>query len=165
MTRARSLVLFATTIVVAACADRVSAPPKVVPDPSGVATLVVSGSASKPGATVTVSAHLSQAAAAKQTGAYLARIEYDTTVVTYLGQGDGTGGIAAFHAQDGVLRVAGATLDGYLGGVLFNAQFRVVQPSSQAELRLVIDELRDLNLSDRLPVQASARSALVRPWR
>lgn len=153
--------------VVAGCADRVVAPSGGVtaPDPAAIATLVVNGSVSRPGDVVTLSAHLTQATAAKRTGAYLAHVEYDTALVTYVGQGDATGGIAAFHAQDGVLRVAGASLDGYNGGVLFNAQFRVAKPSSGAEIRLVIDELRDVNLSDRLPAQLSSRSSLLRPWR
>jgi hypothetical protein len=153
--------------VVAGCADRLAAPAGIVtaPDPAAIATLVVNGSPSRPGAVVTLSAHLTQPTAAKRTGAYLAHVEYDTALVTYVGQGDGTGGIAAFHAQDGVLRVAGASLDGYGGGVLFNAVFRVSRTSSHAEIKLVIDELRDVNLSDRLPPQLSSRSSLLRPWR
>jgi hypothetical protein len=167
MTRAsfRPVFVVVAAAFTSACADRVAAPARVSPDPVSVATLVVKGLPTKPGAIVTLSAHLTQVAAAKRTGAYLAHIEYDTTLVTYVGQGDATGGIAAFHAQDGVLRAAGATLDGYGDGVLFNAQFRVTRASSSAELRLVIDELRDVNLGDRLPPQLSARSSLLRPWR
>jgi len=166
MTRAslRSVVVALAATLIAGCTDRLNAPLRVAPDPSAVATLVVNGSASKPGAVVTLSARLTQSAAAKRTGAYLAHIEYDTTLVTYVGQGDATGGIAAFHAERGVLRVAGATLDGYGDGVLFNAQFRVTRTTPGAEIRLVIDQLRDVNAADRLPAQASARSSLLRPW-
>ncbi len=166
MTRAsgRPVVLVLAAAFAAGCADRVAAPSLIAPDPAAVATLVVKGSA-KAGSIATLSARLTQTAAAKRTGAYLAHIEYDTSLVTYVGQGDATGGIAAFHAQNGVLRVAGATLDGYGDGVLFNVQFRVTRASSQGSLRLVIDELRDVNLGDRLPRETSARSSLLRPWR
>lgn len=169
MTRASlpPVLVMVVAAMVAGCADRVAAPATVTPqpDPAGIATLVVKGAPSKPGALVTLSARLTRPAAAKQAGAYLAHIEYDTTLVTYVGQGDATGGIAAFHAQAGVLRVAGASLDGYGDGVLFNAQFRVARAGAQPDLRLVIDELRDMNLNDRLPPQVSSRSSLVRPWR
>jgi hypothetical protein len=161
----RSILSIALAAVVAACADRVVAPSRVAPDPTSIATLVVRGSGNRPGSVVTLAAHLTDAAAANRTGAYLAHIEYDTSLVAYVGQGDAAGGIAAFHADGGVLRVAGASLDGYAGGVLFNVQFRVARASSQPELRLVIDELRDMNLRDRLPPQIGARSALLRPWR
>jgi hypothetical protein len=49
--------------------------------------------------------------------------------------------------------------------VLFNARFKVTRASAEGAIRLVIDELRDVNLSDRLPAQVGARSALLRPWR
>jgi hypothetical protein len=147
------------------CADRVEAPVRVAPDPMSIATLVVNGSARRAGDIVTLSARLTDATASTRTGAFLAHIEYDTTLVSFVDQGDATGGIAAFHAQAGALRVAGASLDGYSGGVLFNARFRVARTSPQAEVRLVIDELRDMNLSDRLPPQIGARSSLVRPFR
>ncbi|MGH7617438.1 MAG: hypothetical protein ACREPM_09450 [Gemmatimonadaceae bacterium] len=169
MTRASvsAIVVAIAAAVAAGCADRLTAPSGslTAPDPTSVAALVVSGPAVRPGAVVTVSARLTQPSAAQRTGAYLVHVEYDTTLVTFVGQGDGTSGIAAFHAESGVLRVAGASLDGYTGGVLFNAQFRIAHPSSAAEIKLVIDELRDVNLSDRLPAQASARSSLLRPWR
>lgn len=161
----RSGIGVATAIVVAACADRVEGPTRVAPDPTSIATLVISGSANKAGAIVTLSAHLSDPSAAKRTGAYLAHIEYDTTFVSYVEPGDQAGGISAFHAQGGVLRAAGASLSGYTNGVLFNAHFRVTRVSPAAELRLVIDELRDVNLSNRLPPQIGARSAIARPGR
>jgi hypothetical protein len=160
----RSLFTPIATAIVAGCADRVAAPARVVPDPVPIATLVVKGSANRPGDVVTLSAHLTESGAAKRTGAYLAHIEYDTALVAYVGQGAATGGLAAFHADAGVLRVAGASLDGYADGVLFNAQFRVARAQPQAQLRLVIDELRDVNLNSRLPAQLAARSALLRPW-
>jgi hypothetical protein len=161
----RWLVVPIAALIVAGCADRVDAPARVAPEPVPIATLVVRGSANRPGDIVTLSAHLTEASAAKRTGAYLAHIEYDTALVTYVGQGQATGGLSAFRADAGVLRVAGASLDGYANGVLFNAQFRVARTEPQAALRLVIDELRDVNLSDRLPTQPGARSALLRPWR
>ena len=154
-----------TTIVAAGCADRVESPVRVVPDPVSIATLIVNGSANRAGDVITLSARLTNAAAATRAGAYLAHIEYDTTLVSFVGQGDVTGGISAFNAQTGILRVAGASLDGYTGGVLFNARFRVARTSAQAEVRLVIDELRDVNANDRLPPQVGARSSLVRPFR
>jgi hypothetical protein len=137
----------------------------VAPDPVSIATLVVNGSATRAGDVFTLSVRLTNVAAATRAGAYLAHIEYDTALVAFAGQGDATGGISAFNAQAGVLRVAGASLDGYSSGVLFNARFRVARTSSQAEVRLVIDELRDVNASDRLPPQVGARSSLVRPFR
>ena len=161
----RSGISALTAIAVAACADRVDGPPRVVPDPTSIATLVISGSANRPGAIVTLSAHLVDASSAKHTGAYLAHIEYDTTLVSYVEPGDAAGGIWALHAQGGVLRAAGASLSGYTNGVLFNAHFRVTRVSPSAELRLVIDELRDVNLSNRLPAQIGARSAIARPGR
>jgi hypothetical protein len=166
VSRRRVLVVVAAAFA-ASCADRVDAPSSVAPtpDPAGIATLVVTGAPTRPGVIVTLAAHLTQGTAVKRTGAYLAHIEYDTTLITYVGQGDATGGIAAFHAQAGVLRVAGASLDGYTGGVLFNAQFRVARTGAQPELRLVIDELRDMDLNDRLPPAVAARSSVVRPWR
>jgi len=163
--RLRSVFGALTAIGVAACADRVEGPARIAPDPTSIATLVISGSADKPGAIVTLSAHLVDAAAAKHTGAYLAHIEYDTTLVSYVEPGDAAGGIWALHAQGGVLRAAGASLSGYTNGVLFNAHFRVTRVSPAAELRLVIDELRDVNLSNRLPPQIGARSAIARPGR
>jgi len=153
------------TIALAACTDHVEAPVLVAPGPASIASLVVTGSATHAGDVVVLSARLTQSTAATRTGAYLAHIEYDSALVSFVGQGDATGGIAAFYAQNGVLRVAGASLDGYSAGVLFNARFRVAHPSSQTEVRLVLDELRDVNLSDRLPPQIGARSALVRPFR
>src|SRR5262249_9423532 len=161
----RSLVVPLAAAIVAGCADRVEAPARVAPEPVPIATLVVKGSANRPGDVVTLSARLTESSAAKRTGAYLAHIEDDTALVRYVGQGQATGGLSAFRADAGVLRVAGASLDGYADGVLFNAQFRVARSQPQAELRLVIDELRDVNLSDRLPAQPGARSALLRPWR
>ena len=160
----RSSIGVATAIVVAACADRVEGPMRVAPDPTSIATLVISGS-NKPGSIVTLSAHLVNATAAKSAGAFVAHIEYDTTLVSYVEPGDAAGGISAFHAQSGVLRAAGASLSGYTNGVLFNAHFRVTRVSPTAEVRLVIDELRDVNLSNRLPSQIGARSAIARPWR
>jgi hypothetical protein len=153
------------TVGIMGCADRVDAPARVVAEPASIATLVVKGAAGHAGDVVTLSARLTETTVAKRTGAFLAHIEYDTALVTYIGQGDAAGGIAAFHAQSGVLRAAGASLDGYGSGVLFNAQFRVARPSSGAEVRLVIDELRDMSLNDRLPPQPGARSSVVRPFR
>jgi hypothetical protein len=161
----RSLIVPIASAVVAGCADRVEAPARVAPEPVPIARLVVKGSGNRPGDVVTLSARLTEGSAAKRTGAYIAHVEYDTAVVTYVGQGPATGGLSAFRADAGVLRVAGASLDGYTDGVLFNAQFRVARAEPQSELRLVIDELRDVNLADRLPAQPGARSALVRPWR
>src|SRR5262249_38784535 len=133
-------------------------------DPVSIATLVVHGPATHVGDVVTLSARLTSTTASRA-GAYLAHIEYDTTIVSFVGQGDATTGIAAFHAQNGVLRIAGASLDGYTAGIIFNAQFRVARTSSQSEVRLVIDELRDVNRNDRLPPQIGARSSLLRPFR
>jgi hypothetical protein len=155
----------AAAVVVAACADRVAEPLRVAPDPTSIATLVVTGSADHAGAIVTISAHLSNAAAQARAGAFVAHIEYDTSLVSFVDQGDAAGGIAAFHADQGVLRVAGASLQGYSGGVLFNARFKLTRVSPATELRLVIDQLRDVNLSDRLPPAIGARSAVARPSR
>jgi hypothetical protein len=158
-------VFAAIAALVAACTDRVDAPVRVAPEPTSIATLVVGGTARRSGDIITLSARLASSATTTRAGAFLAHIEYDSTLIAFVGEGDAAGGIAAFHAAAGVLKVAGASLDGYAGGLLFNARFRVARPSSQAEVRLVIDELRDVNASDRLPPQVGARSSLVRPFR
>jgi len=64
-----------------------------------------------------------------------------------------------------VLKVAGASLEGFAESVLFRARFRVVKPLSSASIHLVIDELRDVNAADRLPTDVGTRSAILRPWR
>ena len=147
-----------------ACADRVEAP-SVAPSAASIASLVVSGSARQTDGIVTFTARLNSAAAPKRTGAYTAHIEYDPSVVAYVGEGETSTGLSAFHAESGVLRVAGTSLDGYADGILFNARFRVTRATAAAELRLVIDQLRGTDLGDRLPAQLTARTALLRPWR
>ena len=114
---------------------------------------------------MTFTARLNGTASTKKAGAYAARVLYDSTVVAYVGEGASTSGLVAFNAVGGVLKVAGASLDGYADGVLFNAKFRVFRPSADAELTLVIDELRDVSASDRLPPQTTSRTALLRPWK
>ena len=114
------------------------------------------------GRRVTLTAKLSDAS--RRAGAYAARIEFDTTAVAYVGEGDATSGLVAYHASGGVLKVAGASLDGYTDGVLFKARFRVVRASSAEQIRLVIDELRDVGAANRLPALAASRAALLRPW-
>jgi hypothetical protein len=152
--------------VLAGCADAVSSASGVsAPAPESIASLVVSGAPSKPGAVVTFSARLTSDAVARRAGAYSARIEYDPAVLAYVGEGKGTSGLVAFNDTLGVLRVAGASLDGYADGVLFNARFKVTRTTPAAEMRLVIDELRDMSASNRLPPDASTRTALLHPWK
>ena len=149
------------------CSDQTVSPATTVPAPEpGLASLVMK---STPGhqtpGVVTFSARLTQAAARKTAGAFVAHLAYDTTAVAYVGQGDATGGLSAAYAQSGILRVAGASLEGFTDGVLFNAQFRLQRPSADAEVRLVIDELRDVGRVDRLPAPLGSRSASIHPWR
>ena len=151
-------------VVLAACGDQVAAPGRIAPEPMPIASLVLSAPP-RSGGLVTVAARLNTEALVKRAGAYSARVEFDPAVVSYVGEGSTTSGLVAFNATDGVLRVAGASLDGYDDGVLFNAKFRVANPTTTAELRLVIDELRDVSASDRLPSQTASRSALLRPWK
>ena len=157
--------LLVMALISSGCAERVEAPALAVASPASIAALVVSGSASQSNGTVTFTARLNAAASPKHTGAYAAHVEYDPNVVDYLDEGEASSGLVAFHAESGVLRVAGTSLDGYADGVLFNARFRVTRPSAKTELRLVIDQLRGTDLSDRLPEQVTARTALLRPWR
>jgi len=166
MIRPRIVAAVALAVAVTGCADRVASPALgAAPSPASIAGLVMTGAPRRPGAVVTLSARLASGAPVSRAGAFLARIEYDTAQFAFEGQGGATSGIAAFHAERGVLRVAGASLDGYAGGVLFNARFRVTGPAPDGEVRLVIDELRDVNLADRLPAAPAARTALLRPWR
>jgi hypothetical protein len=162
----RLLPLLVLLVLLAGCADAVASTSGVTtPAPASIASLVVTGAPSRAGAVVTLSARLTADAIGERTGAYAARIEYDPAVLTYVGQGTSTSGLVAFNDTLGVLRVAGASLDGYADGVLFNARFKVTRTAQEAEMRLVIDELRDLRASDRLPAEAATRSALLRPWK
>jgi hypothetical protein len=144
-----------------ACSEHAAAP-DLRPAPASVATLMLRGDPRPLGSVVTFSAKLNDAS--RRAGAYAARIEFDTTAVAYAGEGEATSGLVAFHAAGGVLKVAGASLDGYADGVLFHARFRVVRASSAEPIRLVIDELRDVGAVNRLPALAASRAALLRPW-
>jgi hypothetical protein len=157
--------IFVLAIVSSGCAERVAEPALAAPSAASIAALVVSGSTRQTDGIVTFTARLNAAASPRHAGAYAAHVEYDPNVVDYLGEGDASSGLVAFHAESGVLRVAGTSLDGYADGVLFNARFRVTRASVKTELRLVIDQLRGTDLSDRLPEQLTARTALLRPWR
>ena len=153
-------------ILLVGCADAVApASGATTPAPEPIASLVVAGAPSRAGAVVTLSARLTSEVIGERTGAYAARIEYDPAVLTYVGEGKSTSGLVAFNDTLGVLRVAGASLDGYADGVLFNARFKVARTAQDAEMKLVIDELRDMRASDRLPTDAATRSALLRPWK
>jgi hypothetical protein len=153
-------------VVLAGCADAVAPASGVTtPAPESIASLVVTGAPTRPGAVITFSARLTSEAVVRRAGAYAARIEYDPELLTYVGEGKATAGLVAFNDTLGVLRVAGASLDGYADGVLFNARFKVARTAQDAEMRLVIDELRDMTASDRLPPQAATRTALLRPWK
>jgi hypothetical protein len=153
--------LLAFALSLTACADRVAAPVTTAPRAElPIATL----SSQQSDGIVTLTARVN-GSLGQRAGAYAARIVFDPTVVTYVGEGDATAGLVAFNATDSLLKIAGASLDGYAGGVLFNARFRVARPTTDAELRLVIDELRDMTAADRLPAQPLARTALLRPWK
>src|SRR4051812_42495268 len=145
------------------CADHIDEPVNVVPSPAPIAALSVS--AQQTDGIVTLTARLNAAAGPQRVGAFTAHVEYDPSVVTYIGDGDAIAGLAASYAKAGVLRVAGTSLDGYKNGVLFNARFRVTHATRGAELKLVIDELRGTDLVDRLPAPLTARTALLRPWK
>ena len=162
----KSLRFLPLVVLLVGCADAVTSTSGVTaPAPESIASLVVTGAPSRAGAVVTLSARLTSDVVGARTGAYAARIEYDPAVLTYVGEGTSTSGLVAFNDTLGVLRVAGASLDGYAGGVLFNARFKVTRTAQDAEMRLVIDELRDMRASDRLPADAATRSALLRPWK
>jgi len=162
----KSFRLLPLVLFVVGCADAVAPTSGVTtPTPEPIASLVVTGAPNRAGAVVTVSARLSSDAVARRAGAYAARIEYDPALLAYVGEGKSTSGLVAFNDTLGVLRVAGASLDGYADGVLFNARFKVTRTAQEAEMRLVIDELRDMRASDRLPAEAATRSALLRPWK
>lgn len=158
--------LLPTVVLLVGCADAVASTSGVTtPAPESIASLVLSGAPSKAGAVVTLSARLSSDAVARRAGAYAARIDYDPTLLAYVGEGKSAGGLVAFNDTLGVLRVAGASLDGYTDGVLFNARFKVLRSAPDAEMRLVIDELRDMSASSRLPARPETRTALLHPWK
>ncbi|MGH2901211.1 MAG: cohesin domain-containing protein [Solirubrobacteraceae bacterium] len=161
--KTRSLVA-SVAVVLGACAEHAEAPSTALA-PEPIAALAVSGSTRQTGSIVTLTARLNGPALTRRAGAYAARVEFDPGVVAYVGEGDATSGLVAFNATTGVLKVAGASLDGYADGVLFNARFRVTRSSPTSELRLVIDDLRDMTARDRLTGQSSSRTALVRPWK
>jgi len=162
----KSLRYLSLAVLLVGCADAVASTSGVTePAPEPIASLVFTGAPSRAGAVVTLSARLTSDAIGERTGAYAARIEYDPAVLTYVGEGKSTSGLVAFNDTLGVLRVAGASLDGYADGVLFNARFKVTRTAQDAEMRLVIDELRDMRAISRLPSDAATRSALLRPWR
>ncbi len=152
--------------LLAGCADAVASTSGVsAPAPESIASLVMAGAPSHAGSVVTFSVRLSSDAAARRAGAYSARIEYDPSLLSYVGEGKSVGGLVAFNDTLGVLRVAGASLDGYSDGVLFNARFKVARAMPDAEMRLVIDELRDMTATNRLPSDAATRTALLHPWK
>jgi hypothetical protein len=162
----KSLRLLPLVFLLVGCSDAVAPASGVTsPAPESIASLVVTGAPTRAGAVVTLSARLSSDAVARRAGAYSARIEYDPALLAYVGEGKSTSGLVAFNDTLGVLRVAGASLDGYADGVLFNARFKVARPVANAEVRLVLDELRDTRASDRLPPDAATRTALLRPWK
>ncbi len=162
----KSLRLLPLLFLLVGCSDAVApASGATSPAPESIAALVVTGAPTRAGAVVTLSARLASDAVARRAGAYAARIEYDPALLAYVGEGKSTSGLVAFSDTLGVLRVAGASLDGYADGVLFNARFKVARPVANAEVRLVLDELRDLRASDRLPPEAATRTALLRPWK
>jgi hypothetical protein len=153
------------TMLLAGCADVVASTSGVTTSaPASIASLTVTKGVARVGEEITFTVRLTSGSTARRTGAYAARIEYDPADILYAGEATATSGLVAANDERGVLRVAGASLDGYADGVLFDARFKVKRRAPVGELRLVIDQLRDVGAVDRLPAETAIRTAILHPW-
>lgn len=152
--RIAALGLAATMFVLVSCSDdRASvAPPRPAPLPvSANAWLLLSDSAARPGAELTLSA-FAKSDTGGAVGSFTARFLYDTLQLAVIGTdsvGDAT--LRAVNPTPGEYRVAGAAARGIPGGLLFRLRLRVIDARGLRRLGLLVDELHSVALHDLTP--------------
>jgi hypothetical protein len=98
------------------------------------AALVVSDSAPRSGAIVSVSVRLvGSSSAPPKIGSYTAQLSYDTLMLRYTGElTPADGAMRAINPKPGLVRTAGYAIDGISGGQLFGALFEARRDGAAA---------------------------------
>lgn len=141
----------------AACADPHSPAGSVVRiEPRQISSSLSISDSSTPGVIVVTLGVRGDRALGK-IGSFTARISYDSTALTFLGETAlADGGLRAVNPTSGLIRVAGAAASGMDGSTLIALRFSVTDRAALARARVDIEELHEVNRAD-------LRSQLMRP--
>ena len=88
-----------------------------------------------------VTVHLRDAGAAR-VSSYTLRVSYDTTRLSFIGEGTPVdGAMRASNAANGQVRLAGALAEGFQNGELTTLRFMVRKGDPRTAVRVIADEL------------------------
>jgi hypothetical protein len=119
--------------------------------------LTVSNQAAGAGSTVTVTASVVGARAARAVGSFAGHLRYDPDGLTFAAESKLPTGMRAFNAQPGHIRVAGAATEGFQDGRLFAVTFKVNDPSALTSIELTLDEVHGTDFGNQLPTEPHLR--------
>lgn len=152
-----TLIVPLAAAMLVACRDRetivapaavVPATPPSVPVPHSV-YLSVSSLTPEIGSEIVVSANV-RLDNAFSVASFLARLDYDATMLTYAGEEPGSDMMHVVNPQVKQITVAAASAQGSTSGVLFRLRFRVDDPAGLSSLNLVLNDLNDVNYQSQV---------------
>ena len=148
-------------LALAAACRETRTTPNVIPvveQDSAIVALAVSDTAPPVGSVVLVTARL-RTAGDSTAASYTARLQFDSTALRYVSDETiSDGAMRASNPQPGLLRVAGAGVNGFTTGALFGARFEVLHLGALQSLHLTFDELHDSAVRDlRATIRVSQR--------
>jgi hypothetical protein len=144
-------------VMLTACRDRqaitppaavVPAAPPSVPAPHSV-YLTVSNLAPDIGSEIVVAANV-RLDNSISVASFLAHLDYDATMLTYMGEDPGSDMMHVVNPQVKQITVAAASAQGSASGVLFRLRFRVDDPAGLGSLSLRLDDLNDVNYQSQV---------------
>jgi hypothetical protein len=141
------------------------APVDTLESTSSVASLELTDSLVATTQTIVVTAAFAPSVTVGQIGAFMVRMTYDTTRLTFLPPSSTVPGTSAINAVDGVLTAAAVSLTGFTSNQIFRAAFqtRETGPSPHTgALRLTVLEMVGTDFSNRLPSDASRLTVTAR---
>ncbi len=149
LSRARGVTL---AFLVVACHDEerpaLATPVPVAPPVATNAWLVVSDSAARAGAEVTIAAY-TRTDDGSGVGSFTARFLYDSLQLELMGADSvADGAMRALNPVPGEYRIAGAHATGLANGLLFRLRARVIDPRGLRRLGLLLDELHGVAFTD-----------------
>lgn len=121
------------------------------PLPPETAVLVASLADPPVGTEITVTARVTPIHDHNFIGSFSSILRYDTTAVIFEGEVPLEGGLRAVNGSEaGVVRVAGASADGFRDGRLFAVRLRVLRRGALSTLALAVPQLGGVTFGNRL---------------
>lgn len=145
----RALRALSLVVVAAVACTEPRTPQRVsTPTPALEARLELSDSLPRAGSEITVRVRL-RGDAADHIASFTQRLSYDSTGLRYVEDVAITDGATRVsNPTAGLIRSAGLRAEGFVGGVLVEYKFVVLDPSAVRRLHLTVDELHELSHAD-----------------